>query len=190
MLLSLREVSKDYGRSRGLATTNLEVDPGEIIGLLGPNGSGKTTLLRLAAGLLTPSSGEVRIELSTPRTQQHRFAFLSTSAVFPDWMTRTDVARFMTGLFPDFSPVNFERLATQLEIADRRFKALSRGNQTKLLLAATLARDVGLYLLDEPLAGIDFMTRESIIDAVLSEFRSGASVILSTHEIKDAEPLF
>ncbi|MBW2386849.1 MAG: ABC transporter ATP-binding protein [Deltaproteobacteria bacterium] len=190
MLLSLREVSKDYGRSRGLATTNLEVDPGEIIGLLGPNGSGKTTLLRLAAGLLTPSSGEVRIELSAPRTQQHRFAFLSTSAVFPDWMTRTDVARFMSGLFPDFSSANFERLVTQLEIADRRFKALSRGNQTKLLLAATLARDVGLYLLDEPLAGIDFMTRESIIDAVLTEFRSGASVILSTHEIKDAEPLF
>ena len=190
MLLSLREVSKDYARSRGLATTNLEVGPGEIIGLLGPNGSGKTTLLRLAAGLLTPSSGEVRIENVTPRKQQRRFAFLSTSGVFPDWMTRADVARFMSGLFPDFSAENFERLATQLDIAGQRFKALSRGNQTKLLLAATLARDVDLYLLDEPLAGIDFMTRESIIDAVLTEFRSGASVILSTHEVKDAEHLF
>jgi ABC-2 type transport system ATP-binding protein len=190
MLLSFREVSKDYGRSRGLATTTLEVGTGEIIGLLGPNGSGKTTLLRLSAGLLTPSSGEVRIEHRAPRTQQHRFAFLSTSAVFPDWMTQADVARFMSGLYPDFSHADFERLAAQLDITDRRFKALSRSNQTKLLLAATLARNVGLYLLDEPLAGIDFMTRESIIDAVLSEFRSGASMVLSTHEVKDAEPLF
>ncbi len=190
MLLSLREVSKDYGRSRGLRTTTLEVGQGETIGLLGPNGSGKTTLLRLAAGLLTPSSGEVRVEHSPPRRQRHRFAFLSTSAVFPDWMTPADVARFMSGLFPDFSLAHFERLLAQLDITDRRFKALSRGNQTKLLLAATLAREVGLYLLDEPLAGIDFMARESIIDTVLSQFRSGATVILSTHEVKDAEPLF
>jgi ABC-2 type transport system ATP-binding protein len=190
MLLSLRDVSKYYGASRGLATMNLEVESGEIIGLLGPNGSGKSTLLRLAAGLLTPTSGEVRIEQGFPRQQQDRFAFLSTTAVFPDWMAHADVSRFMTGLFPDFSHANFERLVTQLDITKRPFKALSRGNQTKLLLAATLAREVGLFLLDEPLAGIDFMTRETIIDAVIGEFRSGASVMLSTHEVKDAEPLF
>lgn len=190
MLLSLRDVSKNYGRSRGLATTNLEFNSGEIVGLLGPNGSGKTTLLRLAAGLLTPSSGVVGIDHEPPRRRRHRFAFLSTGGVFPDWMTPTDVARLMSGLFPDFSHANFERLIAKLDVTDRRFKVLSRGNQTKLLLAATLARDVELFLLDEPLAGIDFITRESIIDAVLDEFRSGACVILSTHEVKDAESLF
>ncbi|MCP4036309.1 MAG: ABC transporter ATP-binding protein [bacterium] len=190
MLLSLREASKDYGRSRGLRTTTLEIQDEGIIGLLGPNGSGKTTLLRLAAGLLTPTTGQVCVDHRPTREQRHLFAFLSTSAVFPDWMTQPDVARFMSGLFPDFSATKFTRLCGQLDITDLRFKALSRGNQTKLLLAATLARETSLYLLDEPLAGIDFMTREAIIDAVLGEFRSRATVILSTHEVKDAEALF
>jgi ABC-2 type transport system ATP-binding protein len=190
MLLSIREVSKVYGRSRGLRPTSLDFERGEIVGLLGPNGSGKTTLLRLAAGLLTPTTGEVRVQHQPPRGQQHLLAFLSTQAVFPDWMCPADVSRIMTGLFRDFSPMRFDRLREQLEVTDRNFKALSRGNQTKLLLAATLARETSLYLLDEPLSGIDFMSRESIIDAVLSEFRSDATVIMSTHEVKDAEPLF
>ncbi len=190
MLLSIREVSKMYGRARGLQPTSLDFERGEIVGLLGPNGSGKTTLLRLAAGLLTPTTGEVRVQHEAPRGQQHLFAFLSTKAMLADWMCPADVSRFMTGLFRDFSPLRFERLLGQLEVTDRNFKALSRGNQTKLLLAATLARETSLYLLDEPLSGIDFMSRESIIEAVLSEFRSDATVIMSTHEVKDAEPLF
>jgi ABC-2 type transport system ATP-binding protein len=190
MLLSIRKVSKDYGRAKGLNTTSLNFERGEIVGLLGPDGSGKTTLLRLAAGLLTPTTGEVSIQHQSPRRQQHLFAFLSTKAIFPEWMRAPDVARLMSGLFPDFSVHRFERLLEQLEVTDTTFKALSRGNQTKLLLAATLAREASLYLLDEPLSGIDFMTRESIIEAVLSEFRSDATVIMSTHEVKDAEELF
>lgn len=190
MLLSIKEASKEYGPSRGLYPTSLDFERGEIVGLLGPNGSGKTTLLRLAAGLLAPTSGEIRIQHEPPRQQQHLFAFLSTQGVFPEWMRADDVARFMSGLFADFSILRFERLLEQLEVTDRNFKALSRGNQTKLLLAATLARKVSLYLLDEPLSGIDFMSREAIIDAVLSEFRSDATVIMSTHEVKDAEALF
>ena len=190
MLLSIRAVSKAYGQARGLHPASLEFERGEIVGLLGPNGSGKTTLLRLAAGLLTPTTGEIRIQHEPPRKQQHLFAFLSTSAVFADWMRAADVSRLMSGLFPDFSRLRFERLLERLEVTDHNFKALSRGNQTKMLLAATLAREASLYLLDEPLSGIDFMSRESIIETVLSEFRSDATVIMSTHEVKDAEPLF
>ncbi|MCP4039901.1 MAG: ATP-binding cassette domain-containing protein [bacterium] len=190
MRLEFREVAKDYGSARGLRATSLEIGGGEVVGLLGPNGSGKTTLLHLAAGLLHPSEGSVRIDDAPPRTRRSLFAFLSTSAVFPDAMTPADIAKLMAGLFPDFSLARYERLLERLDITDRRFKALSRGNQTKLLLAATLARQTPLYLLDEPLAGIDFMAREDIINTVLAEFRSDASVILSTHEVKDAEPLF
>ena len=190
MRLALHEASKQYGSSRGLRPTSIEFRPGEIVGLLGPNGSGKTTLLRLAAGLLTPTTGRVELDNAPPRRQQHLFAFLSTSAVFPEWMSLRDVSRFMSGLFPDFSKARFDRLVEQLDITNQRFKGLSRGNQTKLLLAATLAHEADLYLLDEPLAGVDFMARESIIGAVIGEFRSSATVILSTHEVKEAESLF
>lgn len=190
MHLALHEASKQYGSSRGLRPTSIEFRAGEIVGLLGPNGSGKTTLLRLAAGLLTPTTGRVELDSAPPRRQQHLFAFLSTSAVFPEWMSLRDVSRFMSGLFPDFSKTRYERLVEQLDITDQRFRGLSRGNQTKLLLAATLAREANLYLLDEPLAGVDFMARESIIGAVLGEFRSDAAVIMSTHEVKEAESLF
>ncbi|MDP6981284.1 MAG: ABC transporter ATP-binding protein [Myxococcota bacterium] len=190
MQLSLRGVAKQYGRTAGLQPSNLEIGPGEVVGLLGPNGSGKTTLLRLAAGLLRPTTGEVALDQAPPGRRKDRFAFLSTSAVFPDTMAKREVTRLMAGLFPDFSAERFEQLIARLDVPDRAFHALSRGNQTKLQLAATLARKTPLYLLDEPLAGIDFMAREEIIDAVLSEFRAEATVVLSTHEVKDAEPLF
>jgi len=190
MQLSLRAASKHYGRARGLRPTSLEISAGEVVGLLGPNGSGKTTLLRLAAGLLFPSEGTVSIDTAPVRQQRERFAFLSTSARFPDAMTSADVAKLMAGLFPDFSHTRYHNLLARLEITNHPFKALSHGNQTKLLLAATLARRTSLYLLDEPLAGIDFIAREQIIEAVLSEFRADATVVLSTHEVKDAEPLF
>lgn len=190
MQLTLRDVAKTYGRARGLQPTSLEIGTGEVVGLLGPNGSGKTTLLRIAAGLLRPTAGRVDLDGARPQQRKHRFAFLSTSAVFPGDMAHAQVARLMSGLFPDFSPERFARLLARLEVDDRPFRALSRGNQTKLQLAATLARESRLYLLDEPLAGIDFMAREEIIDAVLAEFRADAAVVLSTHEVKDAEPLF
>jgi len=190
MQLRLRNAAKRYGRARGLLATSLSIGPGEVVGLLGPNGSGKTTLLRLAAGLLRPTAGKVELDGARPAARRDRFAFLSTSAVFPRTMNRAGVARLMRGLFDDFSTHRFERLLERLDVHDLPFHALSRGNQTKLQLAATLARETPLYLLDEPLAGIDFMAREEIIEAVLGEFRDDATVVLSTHEVKDAEPLF
>ncbi len=190
MQLSLRGVAKQYGRTPGLRPSNLEIGPGEVVGLLGPNGSGKTTLLRLAAGLLRPTDGGVALDGAPPGQRKDRFAFLSTSAAFPDTMAKPEISRLMGGLFPDFSAERFAQLINRLDIPNRAFHTLSRGNQTKLQLAATLAREAPLYLLDEPLAGIDFIAREEIIDAVLSEFRADATVVLSTHEVKDAEPLF
>lgn len=190
MLLSLQNVSKRYGETDGVRMVSLDIDQGQIVGLLGPNGSGKTTLLRLAAGMLTPSDGRVQVRGGSPRDHRQHFAFLSTTNYYPGWMASRDVERMMSGLYRDFSASRFEKLLEQLEVPASPYKALSRGNQTKFSLATVLAREVGLYLLDEPLAGIDFITRESIIEALVTEWRADATVILSTHEIKDAEQLF
>ncbi len=190
MLLSFQDVSKSYGKTDGVRTASLEIDGGQVVGLLGPNGSGKTTLLRLAAGMLTPTDGRVRVHDAAPRDRRRHLAFLSTTNYYPGWMTPRDVERMMSGLFRDFSSDRFAKLLAQLEVPPMRFKALSRGNQTKLSLATVLAREVDLYLLDEPLAGIDLIGRESIIEALIHEWRADATVILSTHEIKEAEGLF
>jgi len=190
MLLSLDNVSKRYGETDGVLGVSLDVEEGQIIGLLGPNGSGKTTLLRLAAGMLTPTGGRVRVRGGKPRDRRRDFAFLSTTNYYPGWMAAHDIERMMKGLYGDFSSDRFAKLLGQLDVPAMPYKALSRGNQTKLTLATALAREVGLYLLDEPLTGIDFITRESIIEALISEWRADATVILSTHEIKEAEGLF
>jgi ABC-2 type transport system ATP-binding protein len=190
MLLSLQDVSKCYGTSEALRRVSLEVDQGQIVGLLGPNGSGKTTLLRLAAGMLSPTSGRVSVLGHDSRSQRGHFAFHSTTSYYSGWMTARDIEKLMLGLYPDFSADRFTNLLAQLDVPSTPYKALSHGNQTKLALAATLARQVDLYLLDEPLAGIDFLTREAIIEALVREWRDDACVILSTHEIKDAEALF
>ena len=190
MLLSFDDVSKRYGETDGVRGVSLDVEEGQIIGLLGPNGSGKTTLLRLAAGMLTPTGGRVRVRDGNPRDRRRHFAFLSTTNYYPGWMAARDIERMMKGLYGDFSSDRFAQLLGQLDVPATPYKTLSRGNQTKLTLATVLAREVGLYLLDEPLAGIDFITRESIIEALITEWRADATVILSTHEIKDAEDLF
>jgi ABC-2 type transport system ATP-binding protein len=189
VLLSFQEVSKSYGKSEGVRGLSLEIDHGQVVGMLGPNGSGKTTMLRLAAGMLRASRGQVRVLGRDPRDRRSRFAFLPSSNPYPGWMSSRDVERLMKGLYRDFSADRFAALLSQLDVPERPFKALSRGNQTKLALATTLARKVDLYLLDEPLAGIDLLTRESIIGALIAEWRAEASVILSTHEIKEAEGL-
>jgi ABC-2 type transport system ATP-binding protein len=189
VLLSFQQVTKDYGTCEGVRNLTVSIDHGEVVGLLGPNGSGKTTMLRLAAGMLRATRGEVRVLGMNSRSQRGHFAFLPSSNAYPEWMASGDIERLMKGIYNDFDSGRFEGLLSQLKVPDRPFKALSRGNQTKLALATTLARKVDLYLLDEPLAGIDLLTRESIIGTLISEWRAEASVILSTHEIKEAENL-
>jgi ABC-2 type transport system ATP-binding protein len=189
-VLSFEDVTKRYGKTDGVHSLSFAVDAGQVVGLLGPNGSGKTTLLRLAAGMLRPSAGRVLVRGGPPRRARAHFAFHSTTNYYSRWMKPDSIERLMSSLYADFSSERFAKLIADLDVPDRAFVALSRGNQTKLALAATLARQVDLYLLDEPLAGIDFTTREAIIEALISEWRDEATLILSTHEIRDAEALF
>ncbi len=190
MLALMHEVSKRYGRKGGVESLSFELPEGQVVGLLGLNGAGKSTTLRLLAGLLIPTSGQVRILGRLPRQARGQLAYLSENDILYPWMTPSGARRFMQGLFPDFRPKRFTELLAFLEVPNRAARHISRGQRGRLRLAMILAREARLYLLDEPLSGIDLISRERILSALVREWRAEATVVLSTHEVHEAEGLF
>lgn len=190
MLAMLDDVTKLYGRSYGLRDLTLEVPAGQVIGLLGVNGSGKTTLLRLLAGLLLPTRGRVSVLGEPPRRNRAKLVFLGETDAIYRWMNPTDAERLMSGLYPDFRPQRYRALLDSLRIPTRRAGAMSKGERARLRLAMALAREALLYILDEPLGGIDLVARERILQSIVGQWRTDASIILSTHAVAEAEGLF
>jgi ABC-2 type transport system ATP-binding protein len=190
MLAALEGVTKRYTRNEGIRDLSLAFGEGEITGVLGLNGSGKTTLLKLLAGLLWPTAGTVRVFGRLPRSQRERLVFLGeTDALWP-WMSPRDGARFMLGLYDDFDPDRYDALLDLLEVPRRRTKTMSKGERGRLRLSMALARSAKLYLLDEPLAGIDLLSRERILRSLVQEWHTDETILLSTHEVAEAEGLF
>jgi len=190
MLARLVNATKRYVRNEGVRDLTLAFPAGEVVGVLGLNGSGKSTMLKLLAGLLFPTAGVVRVFDDPPRRNRARLVFLGeTDALWP-WMTPSDAERFMLGLYPDFDPARFVDLLDALEVPRRKTKAMSRGERGRLRLAMALARSAKLYLLDEPLAGIDLISREKILMSLVREWHTDETILLSTHEVAEAEGLF
>lgn len=191
-ILTVDGLSKSY-RGGALAVSEMyyALGEGRILGLLGPNGSGKTTLLKCIAGLLTPERG-----FATVCGEKIGVATKSLVAYLPDrnflceWMT---VERFLTytgDFFPDFDRARAEEMISRLNISLKTtIKTLSKGNKEKLALIVTMSRNAKLYLLDEPIAGVDPAAREYVISTVLNNFSPHSSVIISTHLIADVEPV-
>lgn len=190
MLARLDDVSKRYVRSEGLRGVTLEFPAGEVTGILGLNGSGKSTLLKILAGLLTPSEGTATVFGGPPRRNRARVVYLGETDALWAWMTPADAERFMSGLYSDFDRVRFNELVDSLEVPRRRTKAMSKGERGRLRLAMALARSAKLYLLDEPLAGIDLLSREKILTSIVREWHTDEAILLSTHEVAEAEALF
>ena len=190
MLAQLREVTKRYVKTVGVRDLSLEFPAGEIVGVLGLNGSGKSTMLKLIAGLLFPTKGEITIFGGSPRGNRAHTVFLGETDTLWPWMTPNDARRFMAGLYPDFDAARFNELLDVLEVPRRKTKAMSKGERGRLRLVMALARSAKLYLLDEPLAGIDLISREKIMMALVREWRTDAMILLSTHEVAEAEGLF
>jgi ABC-2 type transport system ATP-binding protein len=190
MLAKLSHVTKRYGKTDGVHDLSLELHPGQAVGLLGLNGSGKTTTLKLLAGMLFPTQGQVEVLGKAPRENRGQIAYLSDADNLYAWMTPGDAERFMQGLYPDFNPKRYRELLAFLEVPQQGYRSMSRGQRARLRLAMVLARDARLFLLDEPLSGIDVISRDRILKSLVLEWREDACLVLSTHEVSEAEGIF
>lgn len=191
-LLELQSISKAYGKKTALRDLSLSLEPGRIVGLLGSNGSGKSTLMQIAAGLLHPDSGSIRIrgELPGVRTKA-TVSFMPDRPQFESWMTVGDALDFQRDFFDDYDPNKAQRMLDFMKLS-RRDKAasLSKGMGERLQLTLALSRQATLYLLDEPIGGVDPVARDHILDALVEFYEEESSVVVSTHLISDIERIF
>ena len=190
-ILECRELTKYFDSSLALDHVSLTVEPGRIVGLLGPNGSGKTTLLKIANGLLTPSSGQLLIDGKAPGPDTRRLvSYLPERTYLSDWMTVVQLLDFFCDFYPDFDRDAAEHMLTALEISPKlRIRQMSKGTREKVQLILVMSRRARLYLLDEPIGGVDPAARDYILHTIISNYSKDATVILSTHLIGDIEPV-
>lgn len=188
-LLECIKLSKEFDNKKILKNINLVIPRGKIVGLLGKNGVGKTTLIKLINDLLTPTSGEVLINGKKPGVDSKKIiAYLPERTYLDKGMTIKEVVEYFEGFYDNFDSDKAYKLLSNLDL-DRNMKIIkmSKGMQEKLQLVLVMSRKAELYILDEPLGGVDPATRDYILDTILSNFSDGASVIISTHLISDIE---
>lgn len=191
-VLKATDLTKKYYRKTALNKVNIELEEGKILGLLGPNGSGKTTFIKIATGLLKPTSGEIAILGKKPGMYTKSFvSYLPDVNFLYRWMKVRDAVDFFRDFYADFNVDKAEELLKFMNLnPDDSISSLSKGMMERLNLSLVLAREAKLYILDEPLAGIDPNSRDRIIDAIISNYRSEGAMIISTHLIKDIEKVF
>ena len=184
-------LTKLYGSMPALAELSVELPAGKIIGLLGPNGSGKTTLIKILAGLLTPTAGEARIYGEKPGTGTKAVvSYLPERMYFDPGMKVDECIRLFRDFYADFDENRARGMLTVLNVPmDRKLKTLSKGTKEKVQLVLVMARRAKLYLLDEPIGGVDPAARDFILSTIVAAHDPGATVILSTHLIHDVEPI-
>lgn len=188
-ILKCEGLTKKYGALTALDKVDLTIEGGKIIGLLGPNGSGKTTLIKLINGLLVPTEGTVTVNGLTPGAETKKLvAYLPDNNFLNSWMTVGQVVSMFADFYEDFSDETAFQMLGQLGIsADVKLKTLSKGNKEKVCLILVMSRKALLYVLDEPIAGVDPATRDYIISTIINNYNPAASVLISTHLISDIE---
>lgn len=188
-ILECKGLVKTYGSQPALQGVNLTVNGGKIIGLLGPNGSGKTTLIKLAAGLLTPTAGEIRVngEQIGVRTKTI-VSYLPERTYLAGWMTVKECLDYFEDFYADFDHVRAVDMLRTLGVPlAAKMKTLSKGTKEKVQLVLVMSRRARLYLLDEPIGGVDPATREYILNTIITNYEPDSTVLISTHLISDVE---
>lgn len=188
-LLQCVNLTKRYGGVVALKGINLTVGSGKIVGLLGPNGSGKTTLIKLINGLLTANEGEIYINGNKPGIESKKdVAYLPDNSFLNNWMTVKQIVDYFCDFYEDFREDLAYELLNRLGITPTaKLKNLSKGNKEKVSLILVMSRNAKLYVLDEPIAGVDPATRDYIISTIINNYNPESSVIISTHLISDIE---
>lgn len=188
-LLECRNLTKSYGRKPALSNVDLTISPGRIVGLLGPNGSGKSTLIKLANGLLTPTAGEILVCGKKPGVESHlSVSYLPDKNYLNDWMRVSDIIGYFSDFYQNFDANRARDMLRRLDIDEsQRLKSLSKGTKEKVQLILVMSRRAQLYLLDEPIGGVDPAARDYILDTIIRNYNPEAAVVISTHLIADIE---
>ncbi|MCL1829443.1 MAG: ABC transporter ATP-binding protein [Oscillospiraceae bacterium] len=194
-LLMTKGLEKKYAGAHALRGVDMTIEPGKIIGLLGPNGSGKTTMMKLLACLLQPTAGEIIYPDNAKRGLESKktVSFLPDILAFPEYMRVKDAFAFYRDMYPDYSSERANEMMKLLDLGavmNTRVEKLSRGMKERVALGVTFSRETRLYLLDEPLGGIDPLGKSKIISAVLAMQLQNSSIMISTHLVKDTERIF
>ena len=190
-ILSCQQLTKTYKNNAKIAldAIDIELSAGQIIGLLGPNGSGKTTLLKLACGLLTPTTGKILIEGEVPGiSTKKKVSYMPDKEYLPGWMKINDILDYFVDFYDNFNREKALDMLKRLDIEPgMKLKTLSKGTKEKVQLVLVMSREADLYLLDEPIGGVDPASRDYILDTIINNYREDATVVISTHLIADIE---
>lgn len=191
ILLECRGLTKSYGGTVALNNIDLTLESGKIVGLLGPNGSGKTTLIKILNGLLTPNAGTVTVDGKPIGVETKKLvAYLPDSIYLNSWMTVEQIVNYFADFYADFRKEAAYEMLSHLGIEpQKRLKTLSKGNKEKVCLILVMSRSARLYVLDEPIAGVDPAARDYVISTIINNYNPEATVLISTHLIADIEQI-
>lgn len=190
-ILECKGLIKNYDRKTALNGINLTINRGRIVGLLGTNGSGKSTLIKLANGLLTPTSGEILINGMKPGVETKKIvSYLPERTYLNDWMKVNDIINFFADFYENFNKEKAYDMLKKLNInAEDKLKTMSKGTKEKVQLILVMSREADLYLLDEPIAGVDPAARDYILNTIIKNYNENSTIIISTHLISDIEKI-
>lgn len=188
-ILEITHVSKTYGKKEALKDVSLKIEPGKVVGLLGPNGSGKSTLIKLINGLLQPTDGQILVAGQALGIETKKMiSYLPERTYLNEWMKVKDLLGFFSDFYEDFDIEKARQMLATLKIdEDSKLKTLSKGTKEKVQLILVMSRKAKLYILDEPIGGVDPAARDYILNTIIKNYSEESSVIIATHLIQEVE---
>lgn len=191
-IVEIKDLTKNYYNKKALNNLNLNIESGKVVGILGPNGSGKTTLIKILAGLLRQTRGEVLIDGHKPGVYTKSIvSYLPDRNFLYDWMNINDAVVFYKDFYADFNENKADDLLRFMKLErNMKINSLSKGMKEKLNLTLVLARKAKVYILDEPIAGVDPVARDQILNAIINNYEKDSSMIITTHLVRDMENIF